>query len=123
MCEVTQKKEWKRNRNLYAILMLDQLLNNRIEAPFTKLIAEEEPLPFLQRAVVFSKITKQFRIFYKQQLVSKLGYQDNMVVNDLKRNTKASPIIQEISDGSNKEEIFKLREEITELKDLVRVFE
>jgi len=35
LCQATTNIEWKKNRNRYAILLLDQVLNNKLESPFT----------------------------------------------------------------------------------------
>eukprot|EP01022_Parablepharisma_sp_SALTPOND_P026066 TRINITY_DN616_c0_g1_i1.p4 TRINITY_DN616_c0_g1~~TRINITY_DN616_c0_g1_i1.p4 ORF type:complete len:465 (+),score=59.27 TRINITY_DN616_c0_g1_i1:268-1662(+) len=37
LCQATTNIVWKKNRNRYAILLLDQVLNQRLEAPFTSL--------------------------------------------------------------------------------------
>ena len=34
LCQVTSNIVWKRNRNLYTMLLLDQILNNRLETPY-----------------------------------------------------------------------------------------
>lgn len=34
LCQVTTNMVWKRNRNLYTMLLLDQILNQRLETPF-----------------------------------------------------------------------------------------
>ena len=40
LCQATTNVVWKKNRNRYAILLLDQVLNNRLEPPFTSLPPE-----------------------------------------------------------------------------------
>ena len=36
LCQVTKNTQWKRNRNLYAMWLLDMLLNKNLVKPFTK---------------------------------------------------------------------------------------
>ena len=57
--QVTNNKEWKKNRNLHAISLLDMLINNRFEEPYNK-FPPDGPLPILSKALVKSKLTKKF---------------------------------------------------------------
>ena len=40
LCQATTNLVWKKNRNRYAILLLDQVLNNKLEAPFISIPPE-----------------------------------------------------------------------------------
>ena len=57
--QVTNNKEWKKNRNLHAISLLDMLINNRFEEPYNK-FPPDGPLPILSKSLVKSKLTKKF---------------------------------------------------------------
>ena len=59
MCQVTNNKEWKKNRNLHAILLLDMILNNKMEAPYTK-FPPEGPVPIISKSIVKSKLSNKF---------------------------------------------------------------
>ena len=43
---VTQNAQWKKNRNLYCMLLLDQLFNRKLAKPFVKM-PPDEALPML----------------------------------------------------------------------------
>ena len=57
--QVTNNIEWKKNRNLHAISLLDMLINNRFEEPYNK-FPPDGPLPILSKAIVKSQLTKKF---------------------------------------------------------------
>ena len=59
LCQVTNNIEWKKNRNLHAICILDAILNNHFEEPYNK-FPPEGSVPILNKAVVKSKLTKKF---------------------------------------------------------------
>lgn len=43
---VTQNAQWKKNRNFYCMLLLDQLFNRKLAKPFVKM-PPDEALPML----------------------------------------------------------------------------
>lgn len=59
LCIVTNNKEWKKNRNLHAIVILDNILNNKIEEPYTK-FANDISVPLLSKTLVKSQISDKF---------------------------------------------------------------
>ena len=59
LCQVTNNTEWKKNRNLHAICILDAILNNHFEEPYNK-FPPEGSVPILNKAVVKSKLSKKF---------------------------------------------------------------
>ena len=59
LSEIISIQEWKKNRNLYAILLLNMLINHRLEEPFNK-ISKEEELPIIPKTFVNSKLTPKF---------------------------------------------------------------
>ena len=52
-------KEWKKNRNLHAILLLDMMLNNNIDTPYNK-FPPEGPVPIISKSIVKSKLSNKF---------------------------------------------------------------
>ena len=58
LCQVTNNREWKKNRNLYSVLLLDMVLNNNFEMPFCK-FANEGPLLTLSKSLVKSKLSNK----------------------------------------------------------------
>ena len=61
LCQITNNVEWKKNRNLHAICILDSILNNHFEEPYNK-FPPEGSVPILNKALVKSKLTKKFFI-------------------------------------------------------------
>ena len=47
LCQTTSNRLWKSSRNLYAILLVDQLLQKKIQSPFAHLPPDDE-IPFLK---------------------------------------------------------------------------
>ena len=58
-CQITSNLEWKKNRNLHAISLLDMILNNRYEEPYNK-FADDGPLCSLSKTYIKSKLSKKF---------------------------------------------------------------
>ena len=57
--QVSNNLEWKKNRNLHAINLLNMLINSRIEEPYNK-NPNDGPLPILSKTLVKSKLTYKF---------------------------------------------------------------
>ena len=54
LCSGNTTGVWKRNRNLYAMQLLDQILNNKITKPFLQPPQSDCELPSLSKAQVVS---------------------------------------------------------------------
>ena len=52
--------QWKKNRNLYAIILIDSLINHKLNEPFNKFPKENKELPWLSVTKVKSELTKKF---------------------------------------------------------------
>lgn len=61
LCLPTNNISWKKNRNLYAIKLLDNILNGKLEKPFTKFADEGEKLPMLDPILVKSQLTNKVK--------------------------------------------------------------
>jgi len=59
LCQVTNNIEWKKNRNLHAICILDSILNEHFEEPYSK-FPPEGSVPILNKALVKSRLSKKF---------------------------------------------------------------
>lgn len=59
LCQVTNNIEWKKNRNLHAICLLDNVLNERFEEPYNK-FAPEGSIPIINKTIVKSKLSPKF---------------------------------------------------------------
>ena len=57
--QVSNNIEWKKNRNLHAINLLNMLINRRIEEPYNK-NPNDGPLQILSKTLVKSKLSKKF---------------------------------------------------------------
>ncbi len=60
LCFPTNILSWKKNRNLYTILLLDNIINNKLESPFDKFCDESFELPTLNPTIIKSKISNKF---------------------------------------------------------------
>ena len=72
---MTNNVEWKKNRNLHAICLMDMILNNRFEEPYNK-FAPDGPIPILSKTLVKSRLSNKF---WKctQKLYEQINNQDN----------------------------------------------
>lgn len=61
LCQVTKNTQWKRNRNLYAMWLLDMILNKKLEKPFTKVPDQSNELEMLQVTEVRAKLTTKVK--------------------------------------------------------------
>ena len=82
LCQVTNNIEWKRNRNLHAISLLDMIINNRFEEPYKK-FAPEGPIPVLSKTLVKSRLSTKFwkatqRIYDAVNNVNNVNYEEDM---------------------------------------------
>ena len=59
LCQITNNIEWKKNRNLHAILLLDNILNERFEEPYNK-FAPEGAIPIINKTLVKAKLSQKF---------------------------------------------------------------
>ena len=57
--QVANNLEWKKNRNLHAIYLLDMLINKRLEEPYNKM-PNDSPLPILSKTLIKSKLSSKF---------------------------------------------------------------
>ena len=91
LCQVTNNIEWKKNRNLHAICILDSILNEHFEEPYNK-FPPEGSVPILNKALVKSKLSKKFfeetikmqneEQFGQQSSEEKQNYNDNNNINN-----------------------------------------
>ena len=91
-CQITNNTEWKKNRNLHAICLLDMILNGHYEEPYDK-FAPEGPLPIFPKHIVKSRLTKKFWN-YSKNMVNKENYMNN-------NNLDFSNIKRSLTPGTN----------------------
>jgi len=53
LCQNTHNTVWKKNRNLHAILLLDQVLNNKLDKPYSNMPPDSGFPPLNEHDVVF----------------------------------------------------------------------
>lgn len=84
---VTNNKEWKKNRNLYLVLLLDMILNGRFENPFHK-FPPDGHIPTISKCVVKSMLSSKFHDLIEkgsEQFVTDCGgYEDSAPKEDEK---------------------------------------
>ena len=61
LCLPTNNIPWKKNRNLYTLKLLDNILNFKLEKPFTKFAELSENLPMLDSILVKSQLTNKIK--------------------------------------------------------------
>lgn len=122
LCQVTNNLEWKKNRNLHAICILDSVLNEHFEEPYNK-FPPEGSVPILNKTLVKSRLSSKFF----QETFNLEGDEDannnmnninsSISTNKKDKNTKSKSINYETNESPNE---LKLREEtaaiINELK-------
>ncbi len=89
---VTDNDDWKKNRNLHAILILDMVLNNKIVEPYNKFPGGNE-LPLLSKINVKIKLTdkiKQIRFEPSENKVVK--YSENYILMKNQAREKAEKL-------------------------------
>lgn len=59
LCQITNNLEWKKNRNLHIICLLDMVINNNFEQPYNK-FAPEGSIPVLSKTLVKSRLSQKF---------------------------------------------------------------
>ena len=58
---MTKNTQWKRNRNLYAIWLLDMVLNKKLEKPFNKVPPDGNSLAMVQPTEVKAKLSQKVK--------------------------------------------------------------
>ena len=125
LCQVTNNVEWKKNRNLHAICILDSVLNEHFEEPYNK-FPPEGSVPILNKALVKSKLSKKF---FQEALRMQTVGQDNNDINVENNNPKYENNSQNqnynmnnnmIINEGNDEIINEQKKEIEILKNLVK---
>ena len=139
LCQITNNIEWKKNRNLHAICILDSILNKHFEEPYNK-FPPEGSVPILNKALVKSKLTKKFfeetmnmkrdeEQFEQQQQNMNNNYNYNLNINNIEddNDNYNNYNIKSKSQNSNKIKdnryikiIKEQREEIIRLNELLR---
>ena len=59
LCLPTDNISWKKNRNLYSLKLLDNILDGKLEPPFSQFPKESINLPMLDKILVKSQLTKK----------------------------------------------------------------
>ena len=65
LCIPTMNIEFKKNRNLYAIKLLDNVFNGKLEEPFTKFSKDRE-IKLLDPIIVKTQLTSAFLNYIKE---------------------------------------------------------
>ena len=76
LCIPTPNIEFKKNRNLYAIKLLDNVLNNKLESPFNK-FAKNKELPTLDPILVKVQLSPKFLTDQNYNNISNLDSSQN----------------------------------------------
>ena len=98
LCLPTNNIPWKKNRNLYALKLLDNILNYRLEKPFTKFAEVSENLPMLDSILVKSQLSNKVKI----------------IINNIHPDEQMQNFIDSNMDENNNEKKINLNMEIFE---------
>jgi len=85
LCQIINNINWKKTRNLYAIYLLDMIINDRYEEPFTK-FAPEGNLPYLSRAITKSKLSQKIYKYFEKNMRPLSNDKKIIIENDLLNN-------------------------------------
>ena len=121
LCQVTNNVEWKKNRNLHAICILDSILNEHFEEPYNK-FPPEGSVPILNKSLVKSKLSKKFfEETIKMQSEERQDQQideenknikyNNNANNNINRSNKQKYKIQNNNNFNNNDQSNKIIEE------------
>ena len=122
LCQITNNIEWKKNRNLHAICILDAVLNEHFEEPYNK-FPPEGSVPILNKALVKSKLTKKFfeetlnmqREEEEQQYEEENNYNNNNINNEEEETYQ-----NQIVGGEERKIINEQQQEINKLVNLLK---
>ena len=111
LCIPTINIEFKKNRNLYAIKLLDNVCNGKLEEPFTK-FAKDKEIKLLDPILVKTQLTKNF-LNYIKQLEENENIYNNPNINNYdymnkkeklrNKSQKKKSLIIQIIKGENKQ--------------------
>ena len=132
LCQVTNNIEWKKNRNLHAICILDSVLNEHFEYPYNK-FPPEGSVPILNKALVKSQLSKKFfieasKIQNEEQNesnnnndnTSNLNNDIKNVINNQNYNANNENNKNNVINEGNEEIINEQRKEIERLNNLLK---
>lgn len=92
LCMVTDNDDWKKNRNLHAIRILDMVLNSKIEEPYNKFPVNNE-LPLLSKIDVKIKLTDKIKQIHFEPIDNKVvKYSDNYILMKNQAREKAEKL-------------------------------
>ena len=78
----TNNISWKKNRNLYTILLLYNIINNKLESPFDKFSDESFELPTLNPTIIKSKISTKFLNEISLNISDNINQNYNFIPNE-----------------------------------------
>ena len=118
-CQIISNINWKKNRNLHALNLLDMILNNKFEEPYNK-FPPEGPLPFLSLSLVKSKLSPKIFNYSKFVFNSPLTQKKSESSGNLSYNNKVRLEINKCNDPELlKRLIDKLKNKIEETRKFI----
>ena len=108
LCQITNNTEWKKNRNLHAICLLDSILNNRFEDPYNK-FAPEGAVPIINKTLVKAKLSQKF-IKSSGQIFKNFDNENNEYINVQNNYNMNNNNINNFNEEGN--EMMKLKEKV-----------
>ena len=121
-CQITNNIEWKKNRNLHAICLLDMIINEHYEEPYAK-FAPEGPLPFLPKYLAKSRLTKKFWLFSKKILQRSQLSEGNDNIDDGRLNSAENNNKFEYENGNKNSHLYEIISKCTNPELLNKIIE
>lgn len=78
----TKSIEWKKNRNLYAIVLIDQMIQKRLEEPFLKFCNSIRDIKRLSLETIKSRLSQKFYNEITVDKVEGVGYEKKKLLSD-----------------------------------------
>lgn len=120
--EVSGNLEWEKNRNLYCILLLDYILNNKFEEPFNR-NPNDQPLALISKSNVKAKLSTRFKDFIQlnKEILDKLNEKRQSKINTIEsppsRTAYSTFTKNEVALNRGEQEINRLKEIVSKVQD------
>ena len=134
LCQITNNIEWKKNRNLHAICLLDSILNNKFEEPYNK-FPKDGPIPIINKTLVKSKLSPKFfkesleiqnqnidnndKVIEETELENRLNSNENISDDDINNNNNIDKDLEKNEIKELKELIERLKKEVVQRDEIL----
>lgn len=114
LIQPSNSKDCKRNRNLYAIKLIDNIINNRFEEPFNRFPVDSKELQWLSVTKVKSELSKKFLNEISIEKIEEKGWKEYEKSKKRNSNNKNNNELNEKED--NEDDEFNSKYELDKFK-------